>query len=143
MGDGDRNDVPEPDVTYTISDDGLEGPAELDSGETSIEVVNDSSTSREITLLKIAEGSTIEDVADFFETADEGPPDFTNSPLDFLAFVFDAESDRTITVDLTAGQWAIQTNDPEEPFEGPPSEDPHAILLTRVVITDPRRRRPT
>ena len=130
VGEGDRSDVPDPDVTYTISDAGLEGPTELDSGETSIEIVNDSSTSREIILFKIAEGSSVEDVAAFFEAADEGPPDFTNAPLDFLAFVFDAESDRTITVDFTDGQWAIQTPDPEQPFEGPPTEDPHTTLVT-------------
>ena len=130
VDEGDVSEVPQPDATYTIGDDGVEGPAQLDSGETSIEVVNDSSTSREITLLKIAEGNTVEDVITFFESADEGPPVFAGGPLDFLAFVFDAESDRTITVDLTAGQWAIQTPDPEQPFEGPPTEDPHTILVT-------------
>jgi hypothetical protein len=130
VAEGEVSEVPTPDVTYTIGDDGLDGPTQLGTGETSIEVVNDSSTSREITLLKIAEGSTIEDVVAFFESGDEGPPDFAGGPLDFLAFVFDAESDRTITVDLTAGQWALQTPDPGQPFEGPPTEDPHTILVT-------------
>ncbi len=130
VGEGDVSDGSQADVTYTVGDDGLDGPAQLEAGETSIEVVNDSSTTREITLFKIAEGSTVEDVVTFFESADEGPPEFAGGPLDFLAFVFDAESDRTITVDLTAGQWAIQTPDPEQPFEGPPAEDPHTILVT-------------
>ena len=115
---------------HTVDDDSLEGPTELDAGDTSIEIVNDSSTNREINLLKIAEGNTIEDVFAFFESAEEGPPDFASAPLDFFAFVFDGASDRTITVDLTEGQWAIQTPDPEQPFEGPPTEDPHTILLT-------------
>ncbi len=130
VAEGDASDVPETDVTYTVGDDGLEGPTELDAGDTSIEIVNDSSTNREINLLKVAEGNTIDDVVAFFESAEEGPPDFASAPLDFFAFVFDGASDRTITVDLTEGQWAIQTPDPEQPFEGPPTEDPHTILLT-------------
>ncbi len=130
VGEGDVSDVPEPDAAYTISDDGLDGPSRLDAGTTTIEIVNDSSTSREISLFKIRAGNTVEDVVTFFESADEGPPDFADGPLDFLAFLFDAESDRTITVDLTDGQWAIQTPDPEQPFEGPPTEDPHTILVT-------------
>jgi hypothetical protein len=47
-----------------------------------------------------------------------------------LAFVFDAESDRTITVDLTDGERAIQTHDLDHPFEGSLIEDPHTILVT-------------
>ena len=129
VGEGDASDVPDADESYTIRDAGLEGPTELDSGTASIEIVNASSTSRELTLLKISEGRTVDDVSAFFEAADEGPPDFATAPLDFLAFVFDPESDRTITVDLTEGQWAIQTPDPEQPFEGPPTEDPHTILV--------------
>ena len=130
VGEGDVSDVPEPDVTYTINDDGLDGPSRLDAGETSIEIVNDSSTSREISLFKIRAGNTVKDVVTFFESADEGPPDFAGGPLDFLAFLFDAGPDRTITVDLTEGQWAIQTPDPGQPFDGPPTEDPHTILVT-------------
>ena len=112
VGEGEVSVVPEPEATYTISDDGLDGPSRLDASETSIEIVNDSSASREITFFKIREGNTVEDVVMFFESADEGPPDFVGGPLDFLAFLFDADSDRTITVDLTEGQWAIQTPDP-------------------------------
>jgi hypothetical protein len=130
VGEGDSSEVPEPDVTYTVGDDGLDGPTEVDAGDTSIEIVNDSSTGREINLFKIAEGNTIEDVVAFFESAEEETPDFASAPLDFFAFVFDGESARTITVDLTEGDWAIQTPDPEQPFDGPPTEDPHAILLT-------------
>ena len=130
VDEGDASDVPDADESFTISDAALEGPAELDDGTTSIEIVNDSSTSREISLLKISEGRTVDDVAAFFEAAEEGPPDFATAPLDFLAFVFDAESDRILTVDLTEGQWVIQTPDPEQPFEGPPTEDPHTILVT-------------
>jgi hypothetical protein len=130
VSDGEATAIPDPDVTYTADTEGLQGPAELDAGETSIEIVNESATSREVSLFKIAEGKTLDDVAAFFESAEEGPPDFAAAPLEFFAFVFDGDSDRTITVDLTAGQWALQTSDPEQPFEGPPTEDPHAILLT-------------
>ncbi len=59
-----------------------------------------------------------------------GPPDFASGPIEFLAFVFDGASDRTITVDLSAGQWVLQTPDPEQPFEGDPTQDPHTTLIT-------------
>jgi hypothetical protein len=130
---GDATAAPAADVTYTVSDEGLDGPSELTAGETSIEFVNDSATNREIILFKVKEGNTLEDVGAFFESADEGPPDFASGPLDFLAFVFDGASDRTMTVDLTPGQWVLQTPDPERPFEGgDPAEDPHTLLLTVV-----------
>lgn len=62
--------------------------------------------------------------------AGEGPPEFASGPIDFFALVFDGASDRTITVDLTEGQWVLQTPDPEQPFEGDPVEDPYTILVT-------------
>ena len=130
IAEGEANQAPQPDVTYTISDDGLDGPTELAAGDTAIEIVNDSSTNREITLFKVKEGSTLDDVGAFFEAADEGPPDFTSGPIDFLAFVFDGTVDRTITVNLTEGQWVLQTPDPDQPFEGDPTQDPHTILVT-------------
>jgi hypothetical protein len=129
IAEGDANQAPPPDVTYTISDDGVDGPTELAAGDTAIEIVNDSSTDREITLFKVKEGSTLDEVGAFFEAADEGPPDFTNGPIDFLAFVFDGTIDRTITVNLTEGQWVLQTG-PEQPFPGNPTQDPHTTLLT-------------
>jgi uncharacterized cupredoxin-like copper-binding protein len=130
IAEGDADQAPAPDVTYTVGDDGVDGPDELSAGETVIEIVNDSSTNREITLFKVKEGSTLDDVGAFFESADEGPPDFAGGPIEFLAFVFDGASDRTITVDLTAGQWVLQTPDPEQPFEGDPTQDPHTTLIT-------------
>jgi uncharacterized cupredoxin-like copper-binding protein len=130
IAEGDADQAPQPDVTYTISDDRLDGPPELAAGDTAIEIVNDSSTNREITLFKVKEGSTLDDVGAFFEAADEGPPDFASGPIEFLAFVFDGGSDRTISVDLTAGQWVLQTPDPEQPIEGDPTEDPHTVLVT-------------
>ena len=69
-------------------------------------------------------------LAPWLESGGEGPPDPSTSPLDFLAFVFDAEQDRQLTVDLTPGQWGISSSDPESPFEGPPTEDPHVALVT-------------
>jgi hypothetical protein len=130
VAEGDADEAPAADVTYTVSDEGVDGPSELTAGETSIEFVNDSATNREITLFKVREGSTLDDVAAFFEAADDGPPEFAGGPLEFLAFVFDGTSDRTMTVDLTPGQWVLQTPDPEHPFEGDPIEDPHTLLVT-------------
>ena len=76
IAEGDATQAPEADVTYTVSDEGLDGPSELAAGDTSIEFVNDSATNREITLFKVKEGSTLDDVTAFFAAADEGPPDF-------------------------------------------------------------------
>jgi hypothetical protein len=131
IAEGDATEAPEADATYTVSDDGLDGPSELAAGDTSIEFVNDSATNREITLFKVKEGSTLDDVLAFFAAGDEGPPpDFASGPVEFLAFVFDGASDRTMTVNLTPGQWVLQTPDPEDPFEGDPTEDPHTLLVT-------------
>lgn len=124
------DEAPEADVTYAATDENLEGPESLPSGETTIEVVNDSSVDREITVMKVKEGSTLEDVGEWFQGADQGPPDPSTAPLDFLAFVFDGEQDRSLTVELTPGRWAVSSSDPEKPFEGPPTEDPHAVLIT-------------
>ena len=130
VGEGESSEEPAADVTYTATDDALDGPESLESGETSVEIVNDSSVSREITILKLKDGASVDDVGAWFESAGEGAPDPATAPLDFLAFVFDAEQDRTITLDLTPGQWAITSGDPESPFEGPPVEDPHAVMIT-------------
>src|SRR5262245_14078256 len=62
VGEGDVNPPSEADVTYTVSDDGLDGPSELAAGDTAIEIVNGSATDREITLFKVREGSTLDDV---------------------------------------------------------------------------------
>src|SRR5262245_46558673 len=71
IGEGDANEAPAADVTYTVNDDGLDGPSELAAGDTAIEFVNDSTTNREITLFKVKEGSTLDEVAAFFAAADE------------------------------------------------------------------------
>jgi hypothetical protein len=130
VAEGDATAAPATDVTYTMSDEGLDGPSELAAGETAIEFVNESAANRELTLFKVKEGSTLDDVSAFFAAADEGPPEFAGGPLEFLVFMFDGASDRTMTVNLTAGQWVLQTPDPEQPFEGDPTQDPHTLLVT-------------
>lgn len=129
IAEGESSEPPEPDVTFTATDDGLDGPDAVDAGRTAIEIVNDSSVTREVLLLKISDGKTIDDVMAWFESAGEGPPDPATAPVDFFAYVFDAEQDRTMTVDLTAGEWAIGIQDPEKPFDGPPTEDPHVVFF--------------
>ncbi|MFN2524959.1 MAG: hypothetical protein ABR505_01650 [Actinomycetota bacterium] len=130
VAEGDASDDIDTDVTYTATNDDLEGPDTLDAGQATIEVVNNSDVDREISLLKITEGKTLEDVGAWFESGRRGPPEVAESPLDFLAFIFDARQDRKLTVELTPGQWAISSSDPEKPFEGPPAEDPDAVLIT-------------
>jgi hypothetical protein len=122
--------LPDEDATYTVTDAGLDGPKELAAGETTFLVKNDSSTSREINLVKVKAGKTVTDVETFFKETGDDLPDVAKAPTEFFAFVFDAEQDRTITLELTPGQWAIQTPDPEKPFEGPIAENKHAVLLT-------------
>ena len=127
---GDIGGGPEANHTFTATDEKLDGPDELPAGSTTISVVNDSSVNRELLVLKLVDGKTVEDAGKFFESADQGPPDFANSPFDFFTFVFDSDADRRITLDLTPGQWYIGSADPDNQFEGPPAEDPHGQLIT-------------
>lgn len=130
IAEGDITGGPEADQTYTVTDEKLDGPTELTAGETTLSLVNDSSVNREIMMLKLKEGKTVEDGGKFFESAENGPPDFANSPFDFFTFVFDSDRDRKITVDLAPGQWYLETPDPENQFEGPPEQNPHGKLIT-------------
>ena len=116
--------------TFTVDDEGLDGPERLDAGQTTMRIVNDSKVNREIGLLKVEDGKTFEDVNKAFESAGDGPPDPATTPLDFFAFIFDAEQDRLITVDLTPGTWAINAPDPANPSELPPDKDPFAVVFT-------------
>lgn len=124
------DEAPEADVTFTVDDKGLDGPERIDAGQTTMRVVNNSKVSREIGLLKIEPGKTVEDVMKSFESSVDGPPDPATAPLDFVAFVFDAEQDRSLTVELTPGQWAINSPDPEKPSELPLDNDPFAVVFS-------------
>jgi hypothetical protein len=127
---GSAGDAPPPDVTYTAGAEGLDGPTEVDSGETEIRVANESGATRELGLLRVKDGKTMADVAASLEAADEGPPTPATAPFDYFAYIFDAEQTRTITVDLTPGTWAIQAADPEDESSPPPDEDPNAVVFT-------------
>ena len=125
-----ETEVPEADVTYTATGDRTEGPRALEAGETTIAVRNASGTAREIVLLKVRRGKTLDDVEAFFDKLDEeGPGDLSGSPLDFMTFVFDSDKDRYLTVDLTPGQWAIGVQDPDHEDDPPPREDPEVVLF--------------
>ncbi|HVF52343.1 MAG TPA: hypothetical protein VNC78_01920 [Actinomycetota bacterium] len=130
VAEGDVAESPSADATYTATDDTLEGPETLPAGSTVIEVVNNTEVDREIFLVKIAAGKTVDDATKWFESAQGGPPDPATAPLEFFTFMFSGEGDRFLEVELTPGQWAIQTADPDKPFEGPPDKDPHAVLFT-------------
>ena len=130
IAEGEGGEAPDADATFTATDDGLDGPETLPAGVTALEVVNDSSISREAILVKLKDGKTLEDGDAWFEAAGDDLPDVATTPLDFFAFVFDAEQDRTLSVDLTPGTWVLVTPDPENPFEGPVGDDPHAAVIT-------------
>jgi hypothetical protein len=131
---GESTDAPEGDVTYTASDDGLDGPDTLDAGTTVFEMVNDSSINREIQVGKLADGATFEEANAFFAQFEQGPPTAEglagpDNPIEFFSFLFDAEQDRFVTVDLTPGTWVIGMPDPENEFEGSPEDDPYAVVI--------------
>ena len=130
-GDG-TAELPEADVTYTATKEKLDGPKEIDAGETTIEFVPEQGGRDEFVLLKLKDGKTADDVDAFFAKMDEGGF-YTDaeSPVDLLYFAFDHPEARTITVDLTEGNWAISaTNSDEEDPNLDPDEDPHVIQFT-------------
>lgn len=130
IAEGSADEAPEADVTFTADDEKLDGPKQIPAGETTMRIVNDSASTRELGLLRVKDGKTMKDVAESLEGADEGPPDPETAPFDYFAFVFDAEQDRSVTVDLTPGQWAIQVADPDDESSPPPDEDPYAVVFT-------------
>lgn len=134
IGEGEAADEPEPDATYTVTEDGLDGPDSLDAGVTVVHLVNDSTINREIQVGKLADGKTFKEAGEFFEQFDEGPPTAegladSDNPIAFFSFIFDAEQDRFVTLDLTPGTWLIGMPDPENPFEGEPDKDPNAVVI--------------
>lgn len=130
IAEGEATDAPEASATYTATDDELEGPETLPAGETTIELINDSSINRELVLVKVKDGKTVQDADAWFSEAGDDLPDVSTTPLEFFAFVFDAEQDRAITTDLTPGTWVLVTPDPENQFEGSVTEDPNAVIIT-------------
>jgi uncharacterized cupredoxin-like copper-binding protein len=74
--DGDAGELPEPDVTVNMIDFGFDANELPSSGV--VELVNASETqAHEMTLLRMAEGKTGQDVASFFEGEAPGPPPFS------------------------------------------------------------------
>lgn len=130
IAEGSADEVPDADVTFTADNEQLDGPKQIPAGETTMRIVNDSAGTRELGLLRVKDGKAMKDVAASLEAADEGPPDPATAPFDYFAYVFDAEQDRSLTVDLTPGQWAIQVGDPEDESSPPPDEDPFAVVFT-------------
>ena len=129
IADGDAGEAPEADVTYIADADGTEGPEELDAGTTTIQVAAED-MSREVVLVKVKDGSTIEEVDAYFKQLDEdGVFDAEDAPVDYLFFAFDWEGTRWFTVDLTEGQWGIGVSDPEQEEDPPAEEDPHVVLF--------------
>lgn len=129
IGEGEAGSEPEADVTFTADADGTEGPEALDAGTTTI-AVDASDTSREVVLVKVKDGRTIDEVDAYFEKLDEGGVfDADEAPVDYLFFAFDWEGRRLFTVDLTEGQWGIGVSVPEQEESLPAAEDPHVVLF--------------
>ena len=129
IAEGEAGSEPAADVTYVADADGTEGPEELDAGRTTIQV-DAEDMSREVVLVKIKDGSTIEDVDAYFKQLDEGGVfDAEDAPVDYLFFAFDWEGTRWFTVDLTEGQWGIGVTEPEQEEDLPADEDPHVVLF--------------
>ena len=135
IAEGEATGAPEAAATYTADADGVDGPDTLPAGETVLSLVNDSDISREIQVGKLKDGKTFDDADEFFAQFEEGPPTAEGlagdgNPIEFFSFVFDADQDRLVTVDLTPGTWVIGMPDPDNEFEGTPDEDPYAVVVT-------------
>ena len=129
IAEGEAGSEPEADVTYVAGADGTEGPGELAAGTTTIQV-DAEDVSREVVLVKVKDGSTIEEVDAYFKQLDEdGVFDAEAAPVDYLFFAFDWEGTRWFTVDLTEGRWAIGVSDPEQQEDLPAAEDPDVVLF--------------
>jgi uncharacterized cupredoxin-like copper-binding protein len=76
-------ELPKPDATVTAGDKVMEVPA-LQAGEHMLELKNAASAPREFELLELKPGSTVKDVAAFFE---RGRPDLKASPAIFLGAI--------------------------------------------------------
>ena len=126
---GDAGSEPEADVTYVADADGTEGAEELEAGTTTIQV-DAEDRSREVVLVKVKDGSTIDEVDAYFKRLDEGGAfDAEEAPVDYLFFAFDWEGTRWFTVDLAEGQWGIGVSEPEQEQDLPAKEDPHVVLF--------------
>jgi hypothetical protein len=125
-----EDDVPDADMTFTSTSSRLTGPKSAKSGDRTIKVRNASGGRREIVLVKVKDGKSIADVDAFFKKLDEeGPGDLSTAPVDFMTYRFDSEQDRYLTVHLTAGQWGIGVQDPENSNDLPAAKDPNVVLF--------------
>jgi uncharacterized cupredoxin-like copper-binding protein len=76
-------ELPKPDATVTAGDEAIAVPA-LQAGEQTLELKNAASTPREFELLELKPGTSLKDVAAFF---DRGRPDLKASPATFLGAI--------------------------------------------------------
>jgi hypothetical protein len=126
---GDSGPGPAADVTYTVRADdqvgsdpatsGLDGPATLPAGPTTIDIVDDTGTPSTLTVFRIIDGETIETVVAFFDSGG-APLDWSHAPIDWLTSGSNVtDGDQMIFLDLTPGQWVIEKGTtPAEPAKG-------------------------
>jgi uncharacterized cupredoxin-like copper-binding protein len=133
---GDDGAMPEADVTFTVTKERIDGPREVKAGRTTIKVVPQAGAPDEVTLVKIKDGNTADDVDAYFESLEEEEDGFfydvEASPADLVVFAFDSTVERSLTVDLTPGKWGIgaEDSDVEDAPDLDPDEDPHLIQFT-------------
>jgi uncharacterized cupredoxin-like copper-binding protein len=101
---------PQPDATVTAGDKAMEVPA-LRAGRQTLELKNAASGPREFELLELKPGSTLKDVAAFFE---RGRPDLKASPTTFLGAIQTIAPGESVLLQLSlksGGRYVFQDPD--------------------------------
>lgn len=113
---GETAELPEPDVTVNMVDFGYDANELPASGL--VELVNTSQAqAHEMTLLRLAEGKTGQDVAAFFEGAAPGPPPF--SAIGGIQALMPGASQLLMIEDAEAGEYLMICQIPD-PADGVP-----------------------
>jgi len=113
---GDVAELPEPDVTVNLVDFGFDASELPSSGI--VEVVNTSDAqAHEMTLLRLAEGKTGQDVAAFFEGEASGPPPF--SGVGGMQALMPGASQLLVMEDAEPGEYLMICQIPD-PADGVP-----------------------
>jgi uncharacterized cupredoxin-like copper-binding protein len=114
--DGDAGELPDPDVTVNMVDFGYDANELPSSGV--VELVNTSEAqAHEMTLLRLAEGKTGQDVGAYFESGASGPPPF--SAVGGMQALMPGASQLLVMEDAEAGEYLMICQIPD-PADGVP-----------------------
>ena len=126
-GDANEADLPDADVEISGTDDGsgssyaFEAPSSIESGEVNIRFANAGSEEHEVALLRVADGTTVEQLLGVFSGEAESPPNFEAVSLGGVQAILPGAS-QIATLDLETGSYVLVCGIPNA--EGVP----HAFL---------------